>query len=115
MGVNPAVFETAGKRSEHLIPGAYSRTSNVSNPVGVSAGNLVILGNSLGGEPLKLLKFSNLEDAKNVLVGGELLRGVAFAFAGSNEYIPQNVSVMRINNGIASSRILKMVIQIFLK
>lgn len=107
MGVSPAIFESAGKRTEHIIPGAYSRSSNVLSPVGLSAGNLVILGTSLGGEPLKLLKFSNLEDAKNELVGGELLKGLAFAFSGSRDYIPQNVSVMRVNKGSQAERTLK--------
>lgn len=65
MGVSPAIFESAGQRTEHFIPGSYSRSDNVSSPSGVSAGNFCILGTSIGGEPLKLLSFGNISDAKH--------------------------------------------------
>jgi hypothetical protein len=43
MGVGPAIFESAGQRSEHYVPGVYGRSFNVSSPSGISAGNLCIL------------------------------------------------------------------------
>lgn len=107
MGVSPAIFESAAQRTEHFIPGVYSREDNISSSSGVSAGNFCILGTSNGGEPLKLLSFNNLSEAKNSLVGGDLLKGVAFAFEGSNVYTPQRVFAMRVNTGTRSERTLK--------
>ena len=103
MGVSPAIFESAGQRSEHYVPGAYSRSSNVSSPSGISAGNLCILGKSFGGEPFKMLEFGSLADAKQSLVGGELLDAVAYAFSCSNTYVPSKVCAMRVNDGTQSS------------
>ena len=85
MGISKAVFESAGKRTEHLIPGVYSRSNNVSSSGTVSAGNVVILGHSTGGKPNSLLSFSTLAEAKNSLVSGELLNGVAHAFSPSSD------------------------------
>lgn len=107
MGISKAVFESAGKRSEHLIPGAYSRSSNVSSSGTVSAGNVVILGRSAGGKPDSLLEFSTLAEAKDSLVSGELLNGVAHAFTPSSDNRPQRVYAMRINEGTQSSLTLK--------
>ena len=103
MSVSPAIFESAGKRTEHYIPGVYSRSNNITSPSGVNAGNMVILGSSSGGEPGTLLTFSSLSEAKDTLVNGELLKAVGYCFKASNEYIPQNVSVMRVNKGVQSS------------
>lgn len=102
MGVSAAQFKSAGQSTQHYIPGVYSRRNNVSAGSGVSTGNLCILGTSMGGEPRKLLKFGSLADAKEILVSGELLDGVAHAFNGSNTYIPQYVYAMRVNNGTKS-------------
>lgn len=107
MGVSPANFTSAGATSQHLIPGAYSRRNNVGAGSGVSKGNLVILGASMGGKPLSLLKFSDVADAKEGLVSGDLLEAVAHAFNGSTQYVPQKVFAMRVNNGTKSSRTLK--------
>ena len=85
MGVSAAIFESAGKRTEHYVPGVYSRSNNVTSPSGVSAGNLCILGSSAGGKPQALLEFGSLADAQNVLGSGELLNGIAYAFNGSND------------------------------
>ena len=103
MGISKAVFESAGKRTEHLIPGVYSRSNNVSSSGTVSAGNLVILGHSTGGKPNTLLSFSTLAEAKDALVSGELLNGVAHAFVPSSENRPQRVYAMRVNEGTQSS------------
>ena len=102
MGVSAAQFKSAGQSTEHYIPGVYSRQNNVSAGSGVSTGNLCIIGSSMGGEPRKLLKFGSLADAKDALMGGELLDGIAHAFNGSNTYIPQYVYAMRVNNGTKS-------------
>ena len=107
MGVGPAIFESAGQRSEHYVPGVYGRSFNVSSPSGISAGNLCIMGKSNGGEPYKMLEFGSLADAQQVLVGGELLDAIAYAFSGSNTYVPSKVYAMRVNNGTQSSVTLK--------
>ena len=88
MGVSPAIFESGGQRSEHYVPGVYSRSFNVSSPSGVSAGNLCILGKSNGGKPFTLLEFDGLASAQETLVGGELLDAVGYAFSASNTYVP---------------------------
>ena len=103
MGVSPAIFESGGQRSEHYVPGVYGRSFNISSPSGISAGNLCILGKSNGGEPYKMLEFSGIADAQQVLMGGELLDAVAHAFSASNTFIPQKVYAMRVNNGTQSS------------
>ena len=99
MGVSAAVFESAGKRTEHYVPGTYSRQSNTTTPGGIPAGNLCILGEAQGGKPKTLLEFGTLQDAKLTLSGGSLLEGVGYAFNGSREYIPQKVYAVRVNNG----------------
>ena len=107
MGVSPAIFESAGQRSEHYVPGVYGRSFNLSSPSGISAGNLCILGKSNGGEPYKMLEFGSVADAQQALVGGELLDAVANAFSGSNTFVPQRVFAMRVNDGTQSSVTLK--------
>ena len=107
MGVSPAIFESGGQRSEHYVPGVYGRSFNISSPSGISAGNLCILGKSNGGEPYKMLEFSGVADAQEVLMGGELLDAVGHAFSASNTFIPQKVYAMRVNNGTQSSLTLK--------
>ena len=107
MGVSPAIFESGGQRSEHFVPGVYGRSFNISSPSGISAGNFCILGKSNGGEPYKMLEFGSLSDAKQTLIGGELLDAVGYAFSASNTYIPQKVYVMRVNNGTQASLTLK--------
>lgn len=103
MGVSPAIFESAGQRSEHYVPGVYGRSFNVSSPSGISAGNFCIMGKSNGGEPDKLLEFGSLADAQQALVGGELLDAIAHAFSASNTFVPSKVYAMRVNNGTQSS------------
>lgn len=103
MGVSPAIFESAGQRSEHYVPGVYGRSFNVSSPSGISAGNLCILGKANGGEPYKMLEFGGLAEAQEVLGGGELLDAIAHAFSASNTYIPQKVFAMRVNNATQAS------------
>ncbi len=99
MGVESAVFESAGKRTEHYIPGAYSRGNNVSSPNGVNAGNLCILGTATGGKPRELLEFGSLSEAQDVLKNGSLLNAIGYAFKGSREFVPQSIMAMRVNPG----------------
>lgn len=107
MGVSAAIFESAGKRTEHYVPGVYSRSHNVTSPSGVSSGNLCILGSAASGKPATLLEFGSLADAKETLGSGELLEAIGYAFNGSNDYIPQRVYAMRVNNGTQASLSLK--------
>lgn len=107
MGVESAIFDSAGKRSEHVVPGAYTRSYNVTSPAGISTGNHVILGQSHGGKPGELLTFGTLAEAKKTLVDGDLLKAVGYAFNASNDYPPQRVSVMRVNKGTQSTLTLK--------
>lgn len=108
MGIGPAIFESAGQRSEHYIPGAYSRSNSVGGGSGgVSAGNGVILGKSTGGKPQALLEFATIAEAKDALVSGELLDAVAHAFTPGGDYAPQKVLAMRVNPGTQAGRTLK--------
>lgn len=107
MGVSAAIFESAGKRTEHYIPGAYSRGNNVSSPSGVNAGNLVILGTATGGKPCELLEFGSLAEAQDVLKSGDLLTAIGYAFKGSNDYVPASVMAMRVNPGSQGTLTLK--------
>ena len=106
MGVSAAQFTSAGQTTQHYIPGVYSRRHTVASGTGVSTGNLVIIGESMGGEPLTLLQLSDVADAKEVLTSGALLEGVCHAFNGSNTYVPQYVYAMRVNAGTQATRTL---------
>ena len=100
MGVQRTIFESAGQRSEHIIPGVYTRT-NFENQAGggVTANNAVILGPAQGGEPNKVLFFSSPTEARAVLRGGALLEGVLHAFNPGGGYVPQRVGAVRVNVG----------------
>jgi hypothetical protein len=102
-GVSPVVFETAGKRTEHVIPGVYTRKNNVPSGTGTVSMNLVVLGQSIGGKPRELIQLADVSEARNALVGGSLLDGVAHAFNGSTDFVPQKVFAFRVNNGTRSS------------
>lgn len=102
MGLSPAIFESAGQRTEHYVPGVYSRSNNVSSPSGVSAGNHVILAKSTGGKPFELLSFGSLSEAKEQLVGGDLLKAIGYAFKASTTYIPSVVYAMRVGQATQS-------------
>ncbi|MDR2701086.1 MAG: phage tail sheath subtilisin-like domain-containing protein [Spirochaetaceae bacterium] len=107
MGVSGAVFESAGKRTVHWIPGVYSRRNTVPSGTGTVANNLVIMGNSMGGMPNTLIPVTDVSEARELLAGGQLLDAVAHAFNGSNDYVPQQVYAMRVNKGTRSSITLK--------
>lgn len=100
MGVTRTIFESAGQRSEHLIPGAYTRVNYERQAGGgVAANNAVILGPSGGGEPNKVLYFSTPTEARATLRNGALLEAVLHAFDPGNGYTPQRIGAMRANVG----------------
>lgn len=103
MGISAAVFESAGKKTEHLKPGVYTRRNTVAATTGLGADKLVVIGVSTGGKPLTLLKFSSPEAARNTLVGGSLLDGVLHAFNGSNDFVPQKVHAFIVNGNTQAS------------
>jgi hypothetical protein len=108
MAVGPAIFQTVGQRSEHFVPGAYSRSTAVGGVSGgVSANNGIVLGRANGGEPNKLFAFSTLDEARQTLVDGELLKAVAHAFTPSPEYSPQTIRAMVVNGNTQGSSVLK--------
>jgi hypothetical protein len=67
----------------------------------------VVIGISAGGRPNTLLGFQNLAEAKEDLIGGDLLDGVAAAFNGSADFVPQKVFGFRVNAGTQSAIVLK--------
>jgi hypothetical protein len=107
MGVSGAVFESAGKRTIHWIPGVYSRRNTVPSGTGSTSSNLVIMGQSAGGKPRTMIPLADATEAKELLMGGQLLEGVAHAFNGSGDFVPQQVYAFRVNNGTQSSIRLK--------
>lgn len=108
MGVQAVVFESAGKRTEHVIPGVYTRSSYVpQGGGGVSANRSCIIGESKGGEPNVLYVFRSPSEARAVLLDGPLLEGVLHAFDPGDGLVPQFVGAMRTNVGAQASRTLK--------
>jgi len=107
MGVSGAVFESAGKRTIHWIPGVYSRRNTVPGGTGTVASNLVIMGQSMGGKPNTLIPLADATEARDALVSGQLLEAVAHAFNGSGDFVPQQVYAMRVNKGTRSGITLK--------
>ena len=107
MGVSAAKFDSAGQSTQHYIPGVYSRRNTIGSGSGVSSGNLCIIGTSTGGKPLTLHSVADIGEAKELLIGGNLLQGVAHAFDGSNTYTPQQLFCMRVNAGTQSEIELK--------
>lgn len=107
MGVSAAVFESAGKKTEHLKPGVYTRRNTVAATSGLGTDKLVVIGVSTGGKPLTMLKFSSPESARNTLLGGALLDGVLHTFNGSKDYVPQTVYGFVVNGNTQASLSLK--------
>jgi hypothetical protein len=107
MAVGPAIFQSAGQRTEHYVPGAYSRSTAVGGSGdGVSANKGVILGPAKGGKPCELFVFSSLEEAEETLAGGDLLKAVAHAFNPSPEYSPQAVRAMVVNGNTQAASVM---------
>jgi len=107
MGVEAAIFQSAGQRSEHYVPGVYSRSATVGSAgTGVSTNNGIILGRAKGGQPNKLFVFSNPQEARETLIDGDLLRAVAHAFNPSPEYTPQAIRAMVVNGNTQAGTVL---------
>ena len=103
MTIGKRTFQSAGKISQHLIPGGYSRIDAVKGAAGfASANNGVIMGSCLGGQPATLLQFNNLADAVRTLKGGELMEAMRVAFNPGNDYVPQRLFAMRVNTAVQS-------------
>jgi len=108
MAIGAAIFQSGGQRTEHYIPGAYSRSVAVGGASGgVSANNGVIMARSKGGQPQTLFTFSSTEEARETLVDGDLLKAVAHAFVPSKEYTPQYVKAMVVNGNTQGSTVLR--------
>lgn len=105
MSISYATFSSAGKVSQHIIPGAYSRIDSVQGAAGfVSVGNVVIMGQGYGLKPATLYQFDNRSDALNAVTSGALRDAVRLAFDPGNSYIPQKLFVMAVNTATQSSR-----------
>jgi len=108
MGVGKATFASGGKISQHVIPGAYSRNVSLPSALGsVSTGRIAILGSCFGGKPGELLTFTNPGDARTDLKQGALLEAVLKTFNPGNDFIPQEVNVVRVDPALQSSATLK--------
>jgi hypothetical protein len=107
MGVSSVAFESAGQRTEHYIPGSYSRINYVNGEGGgTSANRAVFIGESDGGKPNTLYFFFSPSEAIDKLRGGPLLEAVLHAFSPGGDFIPQYIGAMRVNPGTQSQRIL---------
>ena len=105
MSLNFRTFQSAGRISSHIIPGAYSRISSVKGAAGLaSANNGVVMGRSTGGEPTTLLQFNTIAEAVSVLRGGELMEAVRFAFDPGGGLNPQRVFAVRVNSALQAAR-----------
>jgi len=104
MSIAKATFQSAGKISQHLIPGAYSRIDSVKGSSGlVSAKNGVIMGQCKGGKPTTLLKFNSFSEAFQTLKSGELMDAVRMAFDPGGDNVPQTIYAMRVNSAVQGS------------
>ncbi len=104
MAIGRRTFQSAGKISTHLAPGAYSRFDSVKG-IGslVTANNVVIMGQSTGGKPNTLLQFNSIADAVNGLKSGPLMEAVRLAFNPGNDLNPQRLYAVRVNAATQST------------
>jgi len=108
MGIGKRTFQSAGRVSQHLIPGAYSRIDSVKGAGGiVSVNNGVVMGNCHGGKPQILLQFNSIADAAATLRSGPLMDAVRLAFNPGNDFVPQRLFAMRVNTALQASSYLK--------
>lgn len=103
MGVSKRTFQSAGRISQHLIPGGYSRIDSVKGVAGlVSASNGVLMGQCTGGKPATLLQFNNSAEAVNTLKTGPLMEAARLAFNPSDDLVPQRLFFVRVNTATQS-------------
>lgn len=108
MGIRPVIFESAGRRTAHVVPGVFSRSASIaSRGGGVSASNICVLGASVAGKPNTLYEINSIEEAKSIFKSGLLLQGLAHAFTPAKGYNPQSVFAMRIGEALQARRTLK--------
>lgn len=104
MPIGKATFQSAGKLSQHLIPGAYSRIDSIQGRRGLaSANNGVIMGQCTGGEPATLLQFNTLAEAVATLRSGPVLEAVKLALNPGSDLNPQRIFAMRVNSAVQAS------------
>jgi len=105
MGINSVPFQSAGQRTEHLIPGVFSRSAYIREVGGGAPANrAVLIGEAKGGEPNVLYFFTSPSEAREVLAGGPLLESVLAAFDPGNDLVPQRIGAMRTNPGTQAQR-----------
>jgi hypothetical protein len=108
MAIGFRTFQSAGKISQHIIPGAFSRLDSVRGANGnVSANNGVIMGQGYGLKPATLYQFNSLPEAMSSIYGGPLKEAVRLAFDPGNDFIPQRLFVMAVNTAVQGYGYLK--------
>ena len=108
MSIGYRTFQSAGKISQHIIPGAFSRIDSVKGAGGlVSANNGVIMGQGYGLKPATLYQFNSSPEAMNALYGGPLKEAVRLAFDPGSDLTPQKLFVMAVNAAVQSFGYLK--------
>ena len=101
MSLDYRTFQSAGKISTHIIPGAYSRIDSVKGAAGlVSANNGVVMGPCTGGKPVTLLQFNTVAEAVATLRSGPLMDAVRLAFDPGGGLNPQRVFAVRVNPAV---------------
>jgi hypothetical protein len=101
MAVGYRTFQSAGKISQHIIPGAFSRIDSVKGGGGlVSANNGVIIGQCYGLKPATLYQFNSVPEAMNAIYGGPVKEAVRLAFDPGNDLTPQRLLVMAVNSAV---------------
>jgi len=105
MSVKTRTFTSAGRTTQHTIPGAYSRFTSAKGAGGLaSTSNCVFLGTAFGGEPGKIHVVQNADDAVALLQGqGNLMECIRAFFKPGNELRPQEVGIYRINTAVQAS------------
>jgi len=104
MSLNFRTFQSAGRISSHIIPGAYSRIDSVKGAAGLAAANNgVIMGKCEGGEPATLLQFNTVAEAVSALRSGDLMEAVRLAFNPGGGLNPQRLFAMRVNSALQGS------------
>ena len=108
MAVGYRTFQSAGKISQHIIPGAFSRIDSVKGGGGlVSANNGVIMGQAFGLKPATLYQFNSVPEAMNAIYGGPVKEAVRLAFDPGNDLVPQRLLVMAVNTATQALGYLK--------
>jgi hypothetical protein len=101
MSVGFRTFQSAGKLSQHIIPGAFSRLDSVRGGGGlVSANNGVIMGQCFGLKPATLYQFNSVPEAMSFIYGGPVKEAVRLAFDPGNDLTPQRLFVMAVNSAV---------------